>query len=149
MKLINPSVELLPQPPGLEGIYKQIELAGRTCYKSTDKITDSSAKPFVDKLIQSKHLAMLEHATVYLKIPHNESAIADSYKINPFSTVKVGESCCYVTTNYRVLVERDWTNDLRFLCTPTKHHSKRITLKFITSIGVSRECNRHKLFCVA
>ena len=31
MKLIKPSFEILEQLPGLEGIYKQIELAGRTC----------------------------------------------------------------------------------------------------------------------
>lgn len=32
MKLINPKAELLLQQPGLEGVYKQIELAGRTKY---------------------------------------------------------------------------------------------------------------------
>ena len=30
MKLINSSFEILKQEPGLQGIYKQIELAGRT-----------------------------------------------------------------------------------------------------------------------
>lgn len=30
MKLIKPSYEILPQAPGLEGVYKQIEIAGRT-----------------------------------------------------------------------------------------------------------------------
>ncbi len=29
MKIIKPSVEILEQQPGLDGIYKQIELAGR------------------------------------------------------------------------------------------------------------------------
>lgn len=72
MKLIKPKAELLLQQPGLEGVYKQIELAGRTCYKSTDKITEDSAKPFVDRMINSKHTAMLEHGTVYLKIPIQE-----------------------------------------------------------------------------
>ena len=42
MKLIKPSFEILDQQPGLEGIYKQIELAGRTCYKSEDKITEAT-----------------------------------------------------------------------------------------------------------
>lgn len=41
MKLIEPSVEIVTQSPGIEGVYKQIELAGRTCYKSEDKITDT------------------------------------------------------------------------------------------------------------
>lgn len=69
MKLIKPHFEIIEQQVGLEGIYKQIELAGRTCYKSEDRITEGSAKKFVDMMINSGHLAMLEHGTIYLKIP--------------------------------------------------------------------------------
>lgn len=72
MKLIKPSFEIIEQQPGLEGIHKQIELAGRTCYKSEDKITPDSAKSFVDRMVKSGHGAMLEHGTVYLKIPMEE-----------------------------------------------------------------------------
>jgi thymidylate synthase (FAD) len=38
MILINPSVEILPQKSGLQGIYEQIEVAARTCYKSENCI---------------------------------------------------------------------------------------------------------------
>ena len=90
MKLIKPKAELLLQQPGLEGVYKQIELAGRTCYKSTDKITEDSAKPFVDRMINSNHLAMLEHGTVYLKISIPKKAwfkaVVDKYYNNPHQT---------------------------------------------------------------
>ena len=72
MRLIKPSVEIKEQELGLNGIYKQIEWAGRHCYKSLDKITNDSAKPFVDRMIKSGHTAMLEHGTVYLKIPIEE-----------------------------------------------------------------------------
>ena len=72
MKLIKPSFEIIEQQPGLEGIYKQIEQAGRTCYKSEDKITEDSAKGFVDRMVKSGHGAMLEHGTVYLRIPIEE-----------------------------------------------------------------------------
>ena len=48
MKLIKPSFEIWNQPAGLEGVYKQIEKVGRVCYKSEDKITEDSAKPFID-----------------------------------------------------------------------------------------------------
>lgn len=44
MKLIKPSFKIIEQYPGLLGIYKQIELAGRTCYKSEDKIPDKRYK---------------------------------------------------------------------------------------------------------
>ena len=66
MKLINSSVEIIPQSEGLDGIYKQIEIAGRTSYKSEDRITEDSAKKFVDMLISRGHTAPLEHGTVYL-----------------------------------------------------------------------------------
>ena len=71
MKLIKPSYEILDQKPGLEGIYEQIELAGRTCYKSVRK-EGTTAEDFVDRMIKSQHYAMLEHGTVYLKIPIEE-----------------------------------------------------------------------------
>ena len=48
MRLIKPSFSIWDQQEGLEGIYKQIERAGRVCYKSEDKITEDSAKDFVD-----------------------------------------------------------------------------------------------------
>lgn len=157
MKLIKPSFEILEQGPGIEGIYKQIELAGRTCYKSLDKITEDSAKGFVDRMIKSQHCAMLEHGTVYLAIPHNPfSNIGDStfrYRYNPYSRVThdfpTGPELVYVTTNFRVLVENDWLDDLQYLCEPTEHHEKRVTVRFTTSNGVMREFTRHKEFCVA
>ena len=58
---------------GLDGIYKQIEIAGRHCYKSEDKITETSAKEFVKRMIKSGHGAMLEHGTVYLTHPIENS----------------------------------------------------------------------------
>ena len=54
MKLIKSSYKIIPQEAGLEGIYKAIERAGRTCYKLEDKITDTSAKEFVDRMIKSE-----------------------------------------------------------------------------------------------
>ena len=49
-------------------ILKQIELAGRTAYKSEDKITPDSAKDFV-KMIQGRgHLSVIEHQFVTVRI---------------------------------------------------------------------------------
>ena len=72
MKLIKQSFEILDQQYNLEGIYKQIEKAGRVCYKSEDKITENSAKEFVDRIIKLGHGSVLEHGTVYLQIPIKE-----------------------------------------------------------------------------
>lgn len=72
MRLCKPLFEIWEQSSGLEGIYKQIEHAGRVCYKSEDKITEDSAKSFVDRMVKSGHGAMLEHGTAYLRIPIEE-----------------------------------------------------------------------------
>ena len=57
MRIIKPSVEILEQGPGLEGIYKQIERCGRVCYKSEDKITDDSAEKSLCQGRGAKHAA--------------------------------------------------------------------------------------------
>ena len=152
MKLIKSSFKIIPQLSGIDGIYKQIEICGRTCYKSEDKITEDSAKGFVDRMMKSNHGAMLEHGTVYLKFETVKSARhpLDKYYYNKYSKVTTEEGLTkqtkivFVTTNLRVLVENDWMGDLQYLCEPTEYHEKRITVKFISDIGVNRETNRHR-----
>ena len=71
MKLIENKIEKLEQKHDLLGIYEQIEIAGRTAYKSLDKIEydengrSKTAKAFVDKMIELGHGSPLEHGTVY------------------------------------------------------------------------------------
>ena len=163
MKLIKPSFEIWNQPAGLEGVYKQIERVGRVCYKSEDKITEDSAKPFVDRMIKSGHGAMLEHGTVYLKVFNviENSELIDKYKSNKYSVVKEGTeaynchgdilygSCKCITTNYRVLVENGWLDDLKYICEPTEYHEKRITVHFVCDRGVSHEFVRHRVMSFA
>lgn len=163
MKLIKPSFEIWNQPAGLEGVYKQIERVGRVCYKSEDKITEDSAKPFVDRMIASGHGAMLEHGTVYLKVFNviENSELIDKYKSNKYSVVKEGTevynchgdilygSCKCITTNYRVLVENGWLDDLKYICKPTEFHEKRITVHFVCDRGVSHEFVRHRVMSFA
>ena len=152
MKLIKPSFEILEQLPGLEGMYKQIELAGRTCYRSTDKITEDSAKEFVDRMIKSGHGAMLEHGTVYLLIHDDDSTEqhVKEYMENSFTKVEDGNNgWWYITTNLRVLVENDWLEDLQYICEPTEYHERRYTVKFICDRGISHEFVRHRVFSFA
>lgn len=154
MRLINSGLEILEQQPGLDGMYKQIELAGRICYKSEDKITEDSAKAFVDRMIKSGHGAMLEHGTVYLycKADEDNNPLED-YFHNPYSkAIWIGQgkyADVYVTTNMRVLVEHNCLDDLKYLCEPTKYHAKRITVHFVCDRGVSHEFVRHRVFSFA
>jgi len=64
MKLIKPSVELLSITPDAELL---IEEAGRLCYKSQEKITEHSHIAFINNIIKSGHLSVLEHASMTFK----------------------------------------------------------------------------------
>lgn len=144
MKLIKPSVEILEQPAGIQGIYDMIELCGKTSYKSPVK-RGKVAEDFVTARVNEGHYAVLEFGTVYLRYPA-ENHIA-KYDENPYSRIHLLDNRDFaVTTNMRVLVENGWTSDLQYVCEPTEYHARRYTAKFITNIGVTREMCRHRTF---
>lgn len=174
MKLVKPSFEILEQKPReiiipadmeigprmareelINSVYRQIEIAGRTCYKSEDKITPDSAKKFVERMVKSGHGAMLEHGTVYLFLTMSSRQQYFKYCSNPYSVANsTGEAekgtwNGFVTTNYRVLVENGWIDDLEYICNPGKEHEKRITVRFVCDRGVSHEFVRHRVFSFA
>lgn len=156
MKLIESSVQIIEE----KDPYKMIELAGRTCYKSEDKITENSAKEFVDRMIKLGHGAMLEHGTIYLTIDGEDPNLS-KIQSNPHAKVNLvpyevlTESNytisykAYITTNLRVLVENNLKELLCYQVEPTEHHEKRITAKFICDRGVSHEFVRHRVFSFA
>lgn len=151
MKILEPSIEIIPQEIGMVGALKHIEKVGRTCYKSEDKITEDSHIRFVDMLIEHEHYAMLEHATIYLTIPLEKEGLIDIYDKNPYSRVvkHKGDEYAYITTNSRVIIENDWQCDMEYMAGfPTKH-ARRLTIKFSTQIAISREFNRHRVNSMA
>lgn len=152
MKLIESSVQIIEE----KDPYKMIELAGRTCYKSEDKITENSAKEFVDRMIKLGHGAMLEHGTIYLKIDKTEDGHLPPARLywsdgnhKKYTRVRKHGNSIYVTTNLRVIVENNRLDDLQYQVEPTEHHEKRITAKFICDRGVSHEFVRHRVFSFA
>jgi len=64
MELIQPSVKI--ESMTLDAL-KLIEVAGRTCYKSEDKITDDSAVTFAEKILKLGHHSVLEHAVATVR----------------------------------------------------------------------------------
>lgn len=66
MRIIEPSFVIMPVNG--EEILKNIELAGRTCYKSEDKITEDSARKFVAGIIKSGHESVIEHEKITVRI---------------------------------------------------------------------------------
>lgn len=170
MKIIKPDFEIWNQEEGLEGIYKQVERCGRVCYASDP--VEGKAKDFVDRMIKLGHGAMLEHGTVYLGLPPHSPITFYKYRDNKYSSyreVRISDTgspnvYAYVSTNYRVLVQggyetweeamannfdRNWLDDLKYLCEPTKYHEKRVTVHFTTQIAITREFNRHRVNSMA
>lgn len=66
MKIIEPKVELV-NAPDYATLLSTVEQAGRTCYKSEDKITDGSAEKFVRNILKRGHEAVIEHASLTVR----------------------------------------------------------------------------------
>lgn len=149
MKLINPDVKVWNQTYNLKGIFEHIERCARVCYASKHNAINS--KKFIDGLIDKGHLSPLQHGTIYLKCPGTKY-------LNSYSKVVTVNGNDYVTTNYLTMLRgsyktdedairnnfnKSWFDDLKYMCEPTEFHNKRTTACFTTSIGISREFNRH------
>ena len=157
MKLIKQSFEFINQTDfSLVGIKKHIERCARVSYKSEDKITDTSYEKFVNMLESRGHDRPLEFGTVYLSRTaqkENNMAWLDKYTYSPWSKFSFGNgstridgklmNTIYVTTNYRVIKENHWENDLQYLCEPTEYHHKRYTIHMILDRGVMDEFRTH------
>lgn len=67
MNVTKPQVSIESHVDG-DYILKQLELAGRTAYKSEDKITSDSAKDFVRMILKRGHLSVFEHQSVTARV---------------------------------------------------------------------------------
>lgn len=67
MKIISPDFAFVDSING-NTILKKLEAAGRTCYKSENKMTEDSAANFVRNLIKRGHESVLEHVSITVRI---------------------------------------------------------------------------------
>lgn len=151
MKLIKQSFEFINQTDfSLVGIKKHIERCARVSYKSEDKITDTSYEKFVNMLESRGHDRPLEFGTVYLDIPTKNIErgaeyiyAVDKYSLNPWSIKEEVKDHAYISTNYRVIKDNHWEDDLQYLCEPTEYHHKRYIVHMILDRGVMDEFRTH------
>ena len=68
MKIISPSVSWAQALPDAVEVLERIERAGRTCYKSEERITGTSAKAFAQSIIDRGHESVLEHVSLSVRI---------------------------------------------------------------------------------
>lgn len=118
MKLIKPSVEIESMRNGVEApldgeeILRFIEKIGRTCYKSEDKITDGSAKKFVQKIIKSGHHSVIEHFNISVRFVIDRGAGNElvRHRLASYSQ----ESTRYINYNKRGIefISPPWITDI-------------------------------------
>lgn len=162
MKLVKQSFEILEQTDfSLKGIKQFIERCGRVCYKSEDKITDTSYEKFVDMLERKDHARPLEFGTVHLKMPWSNfnnfvgfcisKAVWDSCWIKYHVDRDSEDKTVYITTNYRYYKRLKSLRPLYgyiniaefFTEEDNEYYPKRYTVHFITSRGIMDEFRTH------
>jgi thymidylate synthase (FAD) len=102
MKLVKASYSIESPIDGLS-MLKAIEKAGRTCYKSEDKITDDSCIKFVKMLINKGHESVLEHQSISVRFVIDRGIVAEltRHRIASFSV----ESTRYVNHSKKDHIE--------------------------------------------
>ena len=175
MILIQPKVEIIDE----KDPFKKIELAGRTCYKSENKITEDSAIRFVSRLINAGHLAMVEHASFCFMSETEDNNVAvilseqfANYHFTNITLQKISNKYRVIfSANARALLEYDLLSiqnkefifdeiltknfklvDFEKLKNKTEIeilHHRYVTMRFICDRGVSHELVRHRLFSFA
>ena len=174
MEFVRPTFDIWEQGTTLEDMWKHIARCTRVCYQSTPKENGETDEEFVKRVIlrpnsstgelnfDKIHGAMLEHGTIYLQYECKwvGDDFVEKYKVNPYSAINYRNtdnytpdgwktSMFYITANLRVIYENNWFDDLKYICSPTEYHAKRVTVSFTTNIGVSREFNRHRVNSIA
>lgn len=166
MKFINPSVEIWEQdvtnPDTLvEAMWAHIARCVRVCYQVDKPKNNETEEEYVKRVIfrnpderLANHYSVLEHGAVYLKIPTDteigiEEQLIGKLYISKYTRRKLvdelGQSFWYFSTNLRVIIENNLTTALQFVVPfNPEWHTRRITVSFITNIGVTREANRHR-----
>ena len=111
-EFIEPSVELIDIADPL----KKIELCGRVCYKSEDKITEDSAKRMIKALINSGHHSVLEHFQIVIRQEKAETMF-DTYIVDKNISLEYRKhfmKYLNIFPNYVRGNVRAWRNVLQF-----------------------------------
>lgn len=160
MKFVEDNVEYLQQEPGVEGMYKMMELAARQCYLTNNLIKEGSAYKIIDEIIiPSGHTSILEFGTVYLVFPIKMRYTIELYQEDRYSRVNIVGCNAYVTTTYRTILQGDykdpieaiengfdknWKDDLKYWSEPTENHYKRYCYRFTMDRVGSQSVVRHR-----
>lgn len=103
MKIIKQSAEIINTSFEDINPLKIIEIAGRTCYKSENSVTEESSEQFFKQLVNNGHFAMLEHANFIFEV---DRSIIQHFIGKPFVRVSSFTGTNYiVSANLRAIKE--------------------------------------------
>ncbi|EPR42745.1 thymidylate synthase, flavin-dependent [Desulfovibrio sp. X2] len=66
MRIVEPSFEIMHMAEP-EEVLRLLELAGRVCYKSEDRVAPGTAAPFIGRIVRSGHESVIEHASATVR----------------------------------------------------------------------------------
>ncbi len=105
MIVVEPSYEI-QDDLDLSSLTVRLEACGRICYKSEEKISESSALPFVKKIAEHGHNSVMEMAVVTLRLACSSQQITDLLGCQPkFLFVDRVENGLLVTGSIRAFRE--------------------------------------------
>jgi thymidylate synthase (FAD) len=122
MQLIRQSALIYPFDP--VEIYKKIERAGRLCWKSEGKVTESSYEKFIPMIMSKHHESVLEHGSVTIRFITNRAVThelvrhrtgvaysQESTRYCNYSKDKFNNQLTFIIPSWLNLEERFWTAD--------------------------------------
>lgn len=149
MEIIRPTIEIIDEPD----ILKRIELCGRVCYKSEDRITEDSSERFVRGIIKAGHTSVLEHAQVTIPTAYWAELIQGNpnEERSEIEVIKRTNAIIRTQTNTEdrtaILNVRDFImigGSVEYLKTTQHTADNFMTVRFVCDRGVSHELVRHR-----
>lgn len=129
MVIVTQSYQILT-PIDKLGVYQFLELAGRTAYKSEDKITENSADTFLRALIHRGHESVLEHFNITVKFITDRGVTHEEVRHRICSyTQESTRYCNYSKRGITFVQPIDFElekEDLEFLRSVEAHYNKKI-----------------------
>ena len=163
MKLIDQKAELIEQKPGIDGVFEIIDTVAGICYGRNG--TNENPRKSVATLVKKGFMRPLEFGTIYLYLESNpenafkrftyplcgftasynwSDVVGNTYaryasdKYSESKSFFDGTVCrVYITTNYRVIVENGWEDDLQFLSDKKDRHADRPCVCLTCSMATS------------
>lgn len=137
MKIIPPNVDFITEKNPL----KRIELVARVCWGTESKITETSAKPFCEKLLKMGHTSPFEHARVKVPILTYAALHCTNAPYGFHSRIEIGKPCVDINVRDYLAIGGKLDDVETF-----ELADDFATACFTVDIGISRELVRHRQF---